>query len=410
MKGTSMKKCMMAALAIMFCCMVLPAEGQPQAALINLLSLQEGALPVIFPDNYSGWPVEALLDESAASGWACAEGKTSGNVFVFEMLQAAVIESFEFDAAAIDTEGAGAKEITVDVSSSSKNSGFEVVLQAALAPKNDRQKFTALKKVTGRWVRLTIRNNHGSPEWTELFSFRAFGRKPPAEAPLANISGTFESDYSQFHVRQQGTALIGCYEFNEGLLDGAIEGRLMKLTWREGEISGSAVMVFSQDGKSFRGYYWRRGSEKECPGGSWDGSKTSSQVGGCPHWSGSLSGELKKQLKDEGRARVYGILFDLNSSTIKAESKPVLDEVLTLLRAEPSWKLTIEGHTDSSGAADFNQRLSLQRAETVKAHLVGAGIDAGRLLSKGFGSSKPVADNSSELGRAQNRRVELVKP
>jgi outer membrane protein OmpA-like peptidoglycan-associated protein len=404
------KNLLWTSMALMSLSAALASAGQPQEPLTNLLSLHEGALPVSFPANYSGWPVEALLDESAATGWACAEGRTGNNVFVFETLQAGEFESFEFDAAAIDTEGAGAKDITVEISPSSKNGGYEVVLLATLASRTDRQKFKALKKMTGRWLRLTIKNNHGSPEWTELFSFRAFGRKPPAEAPMANISGTYESDYSQFHVRQQGTALVGCYEYNEGLLDGAIEGRLMKLTWREGENSGSAVMVFSPDGRSFRGYYWRKGLEKECPGGSWNGSKTSSQVGGCPHWSGSLAGELKKQLKDEGRARVYGILFDLNSSTIKAESKPVLDEVLSLLRAEPSWKLTIEGHTDSSGSADFNQKLSLQRADAVKAHLVGAGIEAGRLLSKGCGSSKPVADNSSELGRAQNRRVELVKP
>jgi outer membrane protein OmpA-like peptidoglycan-associated protein len=385
------------------------ANGQQQSQTINLLSLQEGALPVSAPANYGGWPAEALLDESPASGWACEEGKTANNAFVFELIGAAEIESLEFDTAAVDTEGAGAKEITVEVSAAARDRGFDLILQATLAAKADKQKFNALKKIKGRWVRLTIKNNHGSGEWTELFSFRAYGLKPAVPAPLENISGTYETDYSRFHVRQQGTALGGCYEYNDGLLDGAIEGRLMKITWREGEISGPAVMVFSPDGKGFRGFWWRQGQEKEVPSGKWDGSKSSSQVGGCPHWSGSLGGELKKQLSGEGRARVYGILFDLNSATIKAESRPVLEEVLNLLKSEPGWKLTIEGHTDSSGSADFNQKLSLQRAEAVKAFLVVAGIETGSLQSKGFGSSKPVADNASELGRAQNRRVELVR-
>jgi len=384
-------------------------SGQQQNQAINLLSLQEGALPVIAPANYGGWPVEALLDESSSSGWACEEGKTSNNVFVFEMISAAEIESLEFDTAAVDTDGAGPGEIIVEVSPAGMGSGFEVILQATLTAKADKQKFNPLKKIKGRWVRLTIKSNHGSTEWTELFSFRAYGPKPAVPAPLENISGTYETDYSRFHVRQQGTALGGCYEYNEGLLDGTIEGRLMKITWREGEISGPAVMVFGADGKGFRGFWWRQGQEKEVPSGKWDGSKSSSQVGGCPHWSGSLGGELKKQLQDEGRARVYGILFDLNSATIKVESRPVLEEVLKLLQGEPSWKLTIEGHTDSTGAADFNQKLSLQRAEAVKAFLITAGIDATRLQSKGYGSAKPVANNDSELGRAQNRRVELVK-
>ncbi len=70
--------------------------------------------------------------------------------------------------------------------------------------------------------------------------------------------------------------------------------------------------------------------------------------------------------------RVYGILFDLDSAVIRGESKPVLDEVLRLLRGEPDWKLTIEGHTDSTGSDSHNQTLSLQRAEAVKAYLVTA--------------------------------------
>jgi outer membrane protein OmpA-like peptidoglycan-associated protein len=389
--------------------LALNLSGQQPVETINLLALQEGTLPVISPANYGGWPAEALLDESPASGWACESGKIANNVFVFEMINAAEIESFEFDSAAVDTEGAGAKEITVEISAAGKNSGFETLLQATLAAKADKQKFKAQKKVKGRWVRLTIKNNHGAAEWTELFTFRGYGLKAAVPGPLGNISGTYDTDYSKFHVRQQGTALGGCYEYNEGVLDGAIEGRLMKLTWREGDNSGPAVMIFNPDGKSFRGYWWRKGQEQEAPSGNWNGSKISSQIGGCPHWSGSVGGELKKQLNSEGRARVYGILFDLNSATIKAESKPVLEEVLGLLQGEPSWKLVIEGHTDSTGNPDFNQKLSLQRADAVRAYLLAAGTGAGRLQTRGFGSTKPVADNASAMGRAQNRRVELVK-
>jgi len=125
--------------------------------------------------------------------------------------------------------------------------------------------------------------------------------------------------------------------------------------------------------------------------------------------SGSVGGEVKKSLAASGRAVLHGILFDLDSATLRAESKPVLDEVVKLLAAEASWKLTIEGHTDASGAAAHNQTLSEQRAASVKAYLVSQGVDAARLTTAGFGSSRAVADNASELGRAQNRRVELVK-
>lgn len=400
------------ALALLMLAAAMPALGQAAPEIANLLSLHQGALPVVEPASYSGWPVLELLDDDAGSGWACEEGKTKGNVFVFEMIAPAVIERFEFDNARVDDEGAGAREITVEVSSVSMKDGFEPVLKATLADKTDNQRFPAAKAVKGRWVRLTVHSNHGNDSWTELLSFRGYGAKPAAGAPLENISGTFETNYSKFHVRQQGTALTGCYEYDEGLLEGAIEGRLMKITWREGggtDDRGPAVMVFAPDGKSFRGYWWHQRNAKSAPDGTWDGKKVSAEVGGCPHWSGSVGGEVKKKLLGEGRARVYGILFDLDSATIRPESKPVLDEVLGVLQGEPGWKVLIEGHTDSSGGDAHNLELSQKRAESVKAYLVAGGIDAGRLRTKGFGEGKPVADNATELGRAQNRRVELVK-
>jgi len=398
-------------LLIVIICAAGPAFAQGQRETINLLSLQEGTLPVIEPECYSGWTVEALLDDSPTSGWACPDGKTRNNVFVFEMVAPAALERFEFDTAGVDEEGAGAREVTVEVSAAGRASGFQAVLTAALAAKADRQPFKAAKPVSGRWVRLTVRDNHGNTSWTELFAFRGYGVKPAVVPPAGNISGTYESTYSKFHLRQQGTALLGCYEFNDGLLEGAVEGRVMKLTWleNEGQIKGPAVMVFAENGKSFRGYWWREGAVDQAPHGRWDGDKIGDAVGGCPHWSGSLGGEVKKKLLSEGRARVYGILFDTDSAVIRPESRPVLDEVLGVLKGEPGWNVTIEGHTDSTGNAGHNLTLSQQRADAVRSYLVAGGIGGERLKTKGFGAGKPVADNASELGRAQNRRVELAR-
>ncbi len=377
----------------------------------NLLSVQEGTLPVVEPASYGGWVVVNLLDDSPESGWASETGRIKDNVFVFETIAAGVVERFEFDNAHVDDEGASAKDVTVEVSAVSMSAGFEVVLRTVLAEKTDRQAFKAAKTVRGRWVRLTIHTNHGSESWTELLSFRGYGTKPPIAAPLDSVSGTYDSSYSVFHLRQQGTALVGCYEFDGGLLSGAIEGRLMKLAWQEGGGSkhGPAVMVFTPDGKGFRGYWWTSGNEARGPDGGWDGEKRSAQVGGCPHWTGSVGGEVRRKLLSEGRARVYGILFDLDSAAIRPESGPVLDEVLGVLKKEPAWKVLIEGHTDSTGSDTHNQQLSQQRADSVKAYLVAGGIPTGSLRTQGFGESRPVADNATELGRAHNRRVELVR-
>lgn len=389
----------------------LVCAGESQSDLINMLSLQEGVIPVATPGHYGSWIAANLLDGSASSGWACESGKINDNAFVFEMVGITTFEVFEFDNSSVDEVNGSAKDIVVEVSTTSQGSGFTPVLTTTLANTTDNQRFPAETKIPARWVRLTIRNNYGSTDYTELFSFRGFGKKPETPAP-ATISGTYESTYSNFHVRQQGTALTGCYEFNEGLLEGTIEGRVMKITWQESgdpDNKGPAIMVFSEDGKSFQGYWWRKGYTEGTPNGDWVGKKIASEVGGCPHWSGSVGGELKKQLSGEKRARLYGILFDFNAAVIRPESKPVLDEVVDLMKSEPEWNLTIEGHTDAIGADERNMTLSQQRADSVKTYLVEKGIDAARLKTAGFGESKPVADNDSELGRAQNRRVELVR-
>jgi len=384
--------------------LALPAAAQP----VNLLALGEGTLPVVEAASYGGWPASNLLDDSPSSGWACEEGKTKSNVFVFEMPNAATLEAFEFDTAGIDGDNRGAKDVMVEVSASGKDAGFQKVLQATLADRRDNQRFAAQNKVLGRFVRLTIADNHGDPEWTELMGFRGYGVKPQPGTAVA-INGTFHTNYNDFHLRQQGAALTGCYEYNEGLFDGTVEGRVMKLTWREGESNGPAVFVFAPDGKSFRGYWWHGSDKGQPPSGTWDGTRSSDQVGSCPHWSGSLAGELEKEMKGSGRARLYGILFDTDSAKIRSESFATLDEVVKLLAAEPAWKITIEGHTDATGTAAHNQTLSEQRALSVKDYLVGKGVAAARLQTAGFGQTKPVADNATELGRAQNRRVELVR-
>jgi len=383
----------------------------PYAGTTDLLALHEGTLPVVEPAYYGGWPVVGLIDECAASGWASETGKVRDNVFVFELLAPATIQRFEFDTEGVDTPGSAARHVVVEISAASRETGFVEVLRAELVEGVNRQAFSAARQAAGQWVRLTVEDNHGSEEWTELFAFRGFGLRPAAPKGPGDISGTYESSYSLFHVRQQGTALAGCYEYRDGILEGAIEGRVMKIQWtEEGDgNAGPAILVFAPDGNSFRGFWWRGSDQEEAPAGNWDGRKVSPEVGGCPHWSGSVGGELRKDLAAAGRSRLYGILFDVDSTTIRPESKPVLDEVVRILKAEPAWRLTIEGHTDSAGDDAHNLKLSQGRAEAVKAYLVGQGIEAERLKAIGFGESKPVAENATELGRARNRRVELVK-
>jgi OOP family OmpA-OmpF porin len=103
------------------------------------------------------------------------------------------------------------------------------------------------------------------------------------------------------------------------------------------------------------------------------------------------------------------MLFDTNSSYIKTEAHPLLDEVVSILEKNPQIKVEIQGYADNTGTAQYNQWLSERRAKRVMDYLVSKGIDPERLQAKGYGSTQPVASNATEEGRAQNRRVELKR-
>lgn len=102
-------------------------------------------------------------------------------------------------------------------------------------------------------------------------------------------------------------------------------------------------------------------------------------------------------------------LYDSNSSYMRAEAYPLLDEVASILIENPDMKVEVQGHTDNTGSAKYNQWLSERRAQRVRDYLVSKGIDPSRLEAKGYGLTQPVASNATEEGRAQNRRVELKR-
>lgn len=102
-------------------------------------------------------------------------------------------------------------------------------------------------------------------------------------------------------------------------------------------------------------------------------------------------------------------LYDSNSSYVRTEAYPLLDEVASILEKNPEMEVEVQGHTDNTGSAKYNQWLSEKRAQKVKDYLVSKGIDPSRLEAKGYGLTQPVASNATGEGRAQNRRVELKR-
>ena len=104
---------------------------------------------------------------------------------------------------------------------------------------------------------------------------------------------------------------------------------------------------------------------------------------------------------------MQGVNFESNSDRLLAGATNVLDDAAATLRKNPTIKVEVAGHTDSDGAAEYNESLSARRATTVHDYLAANGVSTDRMTIRGYGESQPIADNSSSAGKAQNRRVLL---
>lgn len=150
--------------------------------------------------------------------------------------------------------------------------------------------------------------------------------------------------------------------------------------------------------------------EKGCPKDT-DGDGVADFEDVCPDVAGVKENkgcpEIKEEVKKVFEKALNGIEFETGSAKIKKSSNKILDDVVKIMKENPSYKLSINGHTDNVGKAEKNQKLSEDRAAAVKAYLESKGVEAARLSSAGFGQDQPVADNKTKAGRAKNRRVEF---
>lgn len=120
------------------------------------------------------------------------------------------------------------------------------------------------------------------------------------------------------------------------------------------------------------------------------------------------AGAMLEALNTTGSIALY-INFETGKALIKPESENIIDQVAQLLKENAALKISVEGHTDNVGTAPANQTLSENRAKAVMNAIIAKGIDKARLSSKGWGQTKPIADNKTDDGKAKNRRVEIVK-
>lgn len=131
--------------------------------------------------------------------------------------------------------------------------------------------------------------------------------------------------------------------------------------------------------------------------------------------TGRVDGETMTQLLQHRPATggkplvLKGVQFDTGSAQLRPASLPDLDRVARSLRQNPLVVIGIAGHADSTGTSALNKRLSMARAAAVRDYLIGQGVPPSRLEIRGYGSRRPIADNDTRVGRAENRRVEMAR-
>lgn len=149
-----------------------------------------------------------------------------------------------------------------------------------------------------------------------------------------------------------------------------------------------------------------------CPIPDTDGDGVNDEEDKCINEKGPASNYgcpvIDEKIVERVNKAAQNVFFATGSAKLLSKSYPKLNDVVSILKENPTYKVNIDGHTDDVGKDESNQTLSENRAASVKAYLVSKGIDESRLTSTGYGETKPIADNKTAAGRAKNRRVEMT--
>ena len=141
--------------------------------------------------------------------------------------------------------------------------------------------------------------------------------------------------------------------------------------------------------------------------GTYIGSRMDQQALALQQIPGVANVQVSKETGNQKLGMQMQVQFNVNAAQVKASEQPKLDQLANVLAKYPENIVMIEGHTDNSGEANYNQNLSEQRANSITAYLRGKNLNIASLTSAGYGEARPTASNDTKEGRAMNRRVEI---
>lgn len=291
--------------------------------------------------------------------------------------------------------------------------GFEIQIEKKAA-----QEFPVPEPRPARWLKIRFVDRH-TPQANDadpvLFSeLMGYGTQEERKAPEKGFNGVwtlrrgYEVSRNLIELRQDESGQVrGCQVLGGQLsqISGSVENGLAR--WISTSVQGGrnvsvpSIARITSEGElhgvsSFHGGL-QTFSGIPAPQG------TSTPCSEAPEPENAVSIALQAGLA----AVLYGIHFDVDSDVLRPDATPALEQILEALEKNPSIAVIIEGHTDSDGSDTHNLDLSTRRAGAVVRWLAGKKVDAARLEASGKGESTPIADNTSAVGRAMNRRVEV---
>jgi outer membrane protein OmpA-like peptidoglycan-associated protein len=381
------------------------------AERLDALDVPNGAVLVedggSFASGLSDWAAWQLTDGSEDHGWCTPEGKPVGESFVWELDTAWRLDTLALSTRNVqEGEYPGISVKTVELLVSGGTGAWKSLGQFTIG-KNERREFPLPKGTQASRVKLVVIANHGNAQYTEIAEVDVFGSRAKP-TPTATIAGDFVTTYGPLRFVQDGEDLYGCYDWVPGaLVWGTITGRVAQVTWYEPKEDhvdqGAATFAVTGNGARIWGLWYNASGNL---GGEWAGPRAASGKG--PECKPARKSRIADSLRSDGRVVLYGIRFATGSDVPLPESTHTLEQLLAALQAEREVRVEIAGHTDATASDAFNLDLSNRRASSVVAWLVKKGVDAKRLTAKGYGRTKPTADNATEQGRALNRRVEVT--
>jgi outer membrane protein OmpA-like peptidoglycan-associated protein len=381
-----------------------PAAPAPRE---DLLTLANGAIVARAAVN-SAAALELLNGNRKDHGWNNQRPKDRPPyALVFELLAPTVLREVGVATAGARTAGGtgvDAKVVDVAASATGPDADFAALGTLTVAA-GDEAALAVADAAPVRWLRFTVRENHGNPSWTYLAEVFAYGEQTPVSDDDGRYTGAWESNFGPIEMVQTGTQVAGCYR--GGTLLGSVSGGVARVAWQDRQnpkVHGTALFVVDAR-KHLAGVQYRLPSRARW-GGPPAGAKTpKTDCSRTPPPANPVAAALDAR----GEVELYGIHFDFDSAALQPRSEPVLRQLADALRAGAPFTAAVIGHTDAVGDDAYNLDLSRRRAESVAAWLADHGVERARLDPDGRGEREPVADDATADGRALNRRVTVVK-